>query len=70
MPGGAGGVAGISGNGGGGPSFAIASQGAPPQRFATTAKVGTGGPGVAVRTLGTLTIPASTDGASAESYVF
>jgi len=70
MAGGAGGEAGISGNGAGGPSFAIASSGAPPQRLATTAKVGSGGAGVAARTIGTTVIPASTDGASAETYVF
>ena len=70
MPGGAGGIAGVSGNGGGGPSFVIAAQGAPPQRLATTAKVGSGGAGVALRTIGTVTIPASSDGASAETYTF
>jgi hypothetical protein len=59
-----GGLAGVSGNGAGGPSIAIAHQGGAPILTQTNTKVGSGGAGVEARSQGGKTIPASPTGAS------
>jgi hypothetical protein len=68
--GGAGGYSGVSGNGGGGPSLGIAYNGTKPTMLACTVKQGAGGAGVAARTVGSQTIPASDNGMSADAYMF
>lgn len=63
-PGGAGGTAGISGSGAGGPSVAIAYQGLAPIQSQTTTRFGIGGAGVDAVTQGGRTLPASPSGAA------
>ena len=63
-PGGAGGTAGISGSGAGGPSIAIAYQGLAPIQSQTTTRFGIGGAGVDAVTQGGRTLPASPSGAA------
>ena len=63
-PGGAGGYAGISGSGAGGPSIAIAYQGLAPIQSQTTTRFGIGGAGVDAVTQGGRMLPASPAGAA------
>jgi len=63
-PGQAGGKSGISGNGAGGPSIAIAHQGGAPILTQSNTKVGAGGAGVGARSQGGKTLPASPAGES------
>ena len=63
-PGGLGGTSGISGNGAGGPSIAIAHQGGAPILTQSNTKVGAGGAGVEARSQGGKTLPASPAGES------
>ncbi len=71
--GGNGGYAGVSGNGAGGPSIAIAYQGTSPvTQLATTITLGQGGSGVAAVTDSSngKTIPASVSGMNLQVYLF
>ncbi len=59
-----GGRAGVSGNGAGGPSIAIAHQGGAPVLTQSKTEAGAGGAGVEARSSGTRTLPASAEGES------
>lgn len=63
-PGERGGRAGVSGNGAGGPSIAIAHQGGAPVLTQSKTEPGAGGAGVEARSSGTRTLPASAEGES------
>lgn len=69
-PGGRGGLPGVSGNGAGGPSIAVVSTGGAPMLMGCTLSPGSGGAGVAMRTVNAFTIPASPAGRSAPTHTF